>query len=345
MPPPKKPESTQFNYIHSASFPELLEKLGISLFVSTYQAGKLMVVRAEQGCLNTLLRNFELLMGLALSPQQLAIGTRRQIWFLPNIPGIAGKVDPPNQYEACFVPRWSQVTGDIRIHELAWVGEELWFVNTRFSCLCTVSPEYNFVPRWQPRFISQLKAEDRCHLNGLAVVDGQPKYVTVLGETDLPQGWRENKANGGCLIDVPSGEIVAQGFSMPHSPRVYAGKLWLLDSGRGRLVVVDPQTGNSTTVAELPGFTRGLTFCDRYGFVALSQIREKKTFGGLPIEESNEELQCAIWVVDIHTGKRVAFLQFQAGCTELFDVQILPNCRQPTVVGFQKPTINNIFIF
>ena len=343
--PPNQPESTQFHYIHSASFPELLEKLGISLFVSTYQAGKLMVVRAEQGCLNTLLRNFELLMGLALSPQQLAIGTRRQIWFLPNIPGIAGKVDPPNQYDACFVPRWSQVTGDIRIHELAWVGEELWFVNTRFSCLCTVSPQYNFVPRWQPRFISQLKAEDRCHLNGLAVVEGQPKYVTVLAETDIPQGWREHKATGGCLIDVPTGEIVARGFSMPHSPRVYAGKLWLLDSGRGRLVVVEPQTGDSTTVVELPGFTRGLTFCDRYAFVCLSQIREKKIFGGLAIEESNEELQCAIWVVDIFTGEKVAFLRFQAGCTELFDIQVLPNCRQPTVVGFQKPTINNIFIF
>jgi len=340
-----QPESTQFHYIHSASFPELLEKLGISLFVSTYQAGKLMVVRSEQGCLNTLLRNFELLMGLALSPQQLAIGTRRQIWFLPNIPGIADKVDPPNRYEACFVPRLSQVTGDIRIHELAWVGEELWFVNTRFSCLCTVSPEFNFVPRWQPKFISQLKAEDRCHLNGLAVVEGQPKYVTVLGETDFPQGWRQNKATGGCLIDVPSGEIVARGFSMPHSPRVYAGYLWLLDSGRGRLVVVDPETGNSTTVVELPGFTRGLTFYDRYAFVGLSQIREKKTFGGLPIEDSNEELQCAIWVVDIQTGERVAFLRFQAGCTELFDLQLLLNCRQPTVVGFQKPTINNIFIF
>ena len=343
--PPNQPESTQFHYIHSASFPELLEKLGISLFVSTYQAGKLMVVRAEQGCLNTLLRNFELLMGLALSPQQLAIGTRRQIWFLPNIPGIAGKVDPPNQYDACFVPRWSQVTGDIRIHELAWVEEELWFVNTRFSCLCTVSPEYNFVPRWQPRFISQLKAEDRCHLNGLAVVEGQPKYVTVLAETDIPQGWREHKATGGCLIDVPTGEIVARGFSMPHSPRVYAGKLWLLDSGRGRLVVVEPQTGDSTTVVELPGFTRGLTFCDRYAFVCLSQIREKKIFGGLAIEESNEELQCAIWVVDIFTGEKVAFLRFQAGCTELFDIQVLPNYRQPTVIGFQKPTINNIFIF
>ncbi|NEP62761.1 MAG: DUF4915 domain-containing protein, partial [Symploca sp. SIO2G7] len=144
---PNQPELTPFHYIYSAGFPELLEKLGISLFVSTYQAGKLMVVRAEQGCLNTLLRNFELLMGLALSPQQLAIGTRRQIWFLPNIPGIAGKVDPPNHYEACFVPRWSQVTGDIRIHELAWAGEELWFVNTRFSCLCTVNTESNFVPR------------------------------------------------------------------------------------------------------------------------------------------------------------------------------------------------------
>ncbi len=332
-------------YQHSPNFPELLEKLGISLFISTYQAGKLMLVRAENGNLITLVRNFERIMGLALTPEKLAIGTRKQIWFLPNIPGIAGKVEAGKNYDACFVPRQSQVTGDIRIHEMVWLGEELWFINTLFSCICTLNPNYNFVPRWRPNFITELKAEDRCHLNGFALMNGLPKYVSALGINNTPGGWRENKASGGCLIDVPSSEIVASGFCMPHSPRVYANRVWLLDSGKGSLIVVDPKTGLSTTVAKLPGFTRGLCFYDKYAFVGLSQIREKKVFGGLPIEEGHNNLECAIWVIDIQTGNSVGFIKFVSGCTELFDIQILENYRQPTAIGFQKETIDKIYIF
>ena len=150
------------------------------------------------------------------------------------------------------------VTGDIGIHEVAWSGDELWFVSTRFSCLATLSPDYSFVPRWRPPFISALAAEDRCHLNGLALVDGQAKYVTALGETDTADGWRANKPQGGCFIDVASGAVVSRGLSMPHSPRWHDGRLWVLESGTGRLVLIDPASGQRETVAELPGFARGL---------------------------------------------------------------------------------------
>src|SRR5205823_7093080 len=140
----------------------------------------------------------------------------------------------------CFLPRFCYVTGDIRGHEMAWVGDELWVVNTHFSCLSSLHPEYSFVPRWRPPFVTALTPDDRCHLNGLVAVDGRPKYVTALGETNVSNGWRPEKARGGILIDVPSGEVVARGLSMPHSPRVYAGQVWVLDSGTGQLQVVDP---------------------------------------------------------------------------------------------------------
>ncbi|MGB3691955.1 MAG: TIGR03032 family protein [Spirulinaceae cyanobacterium] len=335
----------KISYVHSGSFPEILAKLNLALFVSTYQAGKLMIVRSKAGQLVTLLRSFQKVMGLALQPHRLAIGTRKQVWFLPNVPGIAHQVESERKYDACFVPRHCHVTGDIRIHEIAWVEEELWIVNTRFSCLCTLSPEFNFVPQWKPQFISSLKAEDRCHLNGLALLGGKPRLVTALGDTDTPGGWREGKVGGGCLIDIPSGEIVARGFAMPHSPRFYDGGLWLLDSGYGHLVRVDLYTGQSTIVAELPGFTRGLAFYGRYGFVGLSQVREKKVFGGLPLQEREKELQCAVVVIDIYTGKTVGFLKFDSGCTELFDLQLLPGFSQPTVIGLQKDTLDKIFIF
>src|SRR5262249_52310919 len=158
--------------------------------------------------------------------------------------------------------------------EVAWAGEELWLVNTRFSCLCTLDPGYSFVPRWRPPFVTALAAEDRCHLNGLALADGRPKYVTALGESDTADGWRPNKARGGVLLDVPSGAFVARGLSMPHSPRWHDGKLWVLESGTGRLLHVTVVSGQTEPVAELPGFTRGLALAGRYAFIGLSKIRE-----------------------------------------------------------------------
>src|SRR5262249_1568586 len=153
---------------------------------------------------------------------------------------------------------------------------------------------YSFVPRWRPPFITKLAAEDRCHLNGLVLVDGRPKYVTALAETDTPQGWRPNKATSGCLIDVSSGRTLARGFAMPHSPRVHQGRVWLLDSGAGRLVAVDPVTGEVSAVAEQPGYARGLALYGSYAFVGQSKIRETAVFGGVPIAERREGLRCGV---------------------------------------------------
>jgi uncharacterized protein (TIGR03032 family) len=221
---------------------------------------------------------------------------------------------------------------------------ELWVVNTRFSCLCTLHPDYSFIPRWRPSFVSALAAEDRCHLNGLAMVDGQPRFVTALGRTDTPRGWKPGKADGGVLIDVPTNEIVADGFAMPHSPRWHAGRLWVLDSGQGELQVVDPKTGQRETVVRLPGYTRGLAMHEGYAFVGLSKIREKAEFGGLPIETSGEPLQCGIWIVDLRRGVAVEFMAFEAGCDEVFAVEVLPGIRWPAIIGFKQETIDGIFI-
>jgi uncharacterized protein (TIGR03032 family) len=160
-----------------------------------------------------------------------------------------------------------------------------------------------------------------------------PRYVTALAETDTPEGWRPSKATSGCLIDVPSGETVARGFAMPHSPRVYQERVWLLDSGTGRLVIVDPANGQIKPVAELPGYTRGLAFHDSFAFVGLSKIRETSTFGGLPIAERRDELRCGIGIVDVRNGLLVAHLEFQTGVEEIFAVEVLPGIRCPAVSG------------
>ena len=276
---------------------------GASLLVSTYQANKLLVARAAGDGLSMLVRTFDRPMGLAVDAQRLTIGTRDRVWLLRNAPDIASRVEPAGRHDACFVPRSCHVTGDIGVHEMAWAGDELWVVNTRFSCLCTLHPDYSFVPRWRPPFITALAAEDRCHLNGLAIVDGRPRYVTALGETDTAGGWRADKPQGGCLLDVGSGEVISRGLSMPHSPRWHDGRLWLLESGTGRLVLVDPATGRRQGVAELPGFARGLALCGPYAFVGLSKIRKTSAMDGVPLAERREQLKCGVAAVDLRSGR------------------------------------------
>ena len=332
-------DADRFRYIHSTNLPDLLESLNASLVVSTYQAGKLIVFTARAGRISMLLRSFDKVMGVAVDPDRMAVATNWQVWTLYNSAGIAARLKPPDTHDACFLPRTSHVTGSVDMHEIAWAGDELWLVNTSFSCLCTLESPYSFVPRWQPPFIRQLARQDFCHLNGLAVADGRPRYVTAFGETDTREGWRPNKVQGGCLIDVDSGETVARGLSMPHSPRVYDGRLWVLNSGHGRLAVVDRQTGTLEAVADLPGYTRGLAFLGRYAFVGLSKIRETSVFGGVPIAEKREERKCGVQVVDTLSGQVVAFLEFQGDVAEVFDVQLLPGLRNPTVVGFRQNTI------
>jgi uncharacterized protein (TIGR03032 family) len=263
---------------------------------------------------------------------------------LRDAPDIAPQVEPVGQHDACFLPRSSHVTGDIGIHEVAWAGDELWIVSTRFSCLATLSPDYSFVPRWRPQFITALAAEDRCHLNGLAIVDGQPKYVSALGTTDVRDGWRVDKPQGGCIIDIPSREFVTRGLSMPHSPRWHDGKLFLLESGTGGVVLVDRTNGRRETVLTLPGFTRGFAFAGRYAFVGLSKIRPTSAMDGVPIAMRRDELKCGVAAVDLTRGQLVGLLEFQTAVEEIFDVQVLPGIRFPEVVGFQKESLHHTFI-
>ena len=272
--------------VHTANFPALLRGLGASLLVTTYQAGKLVMVRDEGDHLNAHFRTFQAPMGLALRGDRLAVGTTIQVWEFVDVPAVTTKLEPPGRHDACFLPRSSHVTGNIQIHEMAWgTGPELWVVNTRFSCLCTLDPSASFTPRWRPPFVSALEPTDRCHLNGLGMVDGRPRYVTALGQTDAPAGWRPGKAKGGIVMDVSSGELLAQGLSMPHSPRWHAGRLWVCESGTGTLGYIDARTGRYEPVATTPGFTRGVDFAGDFAFVGLSQVRETAVFGGIPITE------------------------------------------------------------
>ena len=339
-------EPPPFTSSHTSNFPAILRELGISLLVSTYQAGRLIVLRAEGGKLNTHFRNFDSPMGVAYQAGtgRLAIGARTEVWEFRNQPDVAPKLKPAGTHDAAFLPRWSHHSGDIRIHEIGWIGSEIWAVNTRFSCLCTFDREHSFVPRWRPDFVTGYAPEDRCHLNGMAIVGDRVKYVTCLGRTDTPGGWRQNKASGGLLLDVESGETVCAGLCMPHSPRFHAGRLWILESGIGTVSIVDPGTGGTTRIARLPGFTRGIDFHGHLAFVGLSQVRESAIFSDIPLVDELKERTCGVWVIDIRDGRTVAFLRFEGTVQEIFAVQVLPGILYPDIVNEPGDSRDSSFV-
>jgi uncharacterized protein (TIGR03032 family) len=270
---------------------------------------------------------------MAVQGPRLAIGTGHTIEGFWNQANLVDRVDPERRHDAVYVPRSTIQTGDVAIHEMEYDADgALWFVNTRFSCLATQDIAHSFEPAWRPEWITGLAGEDRCHLNGLAMVDGRPAYVTALARTDTPGGWREHKGTSGVIVEIATDRVVAEGLSMPHSPRWHDGKLWVLQSGLGTLSTVDPATGSITQVAELPGFTRGLAFIGRYALVGLSQVRES-VFAGLPITSRADERNCGVWVVDTQTGAIVGLLRFRGAVQEIFDVKVLPGITWPTMVS------------
>jgi uncharacterized protein (TIGR03032 family) len=339
--------------IHTNTFAQLLDRLGVCVAVTTYQAGKLVLLRAESTVggpvVNTHFRGFRKPMGLAWEPGRFAMGTQAEIWEFHDLPAVAARLDAPDslqRHDAAFLPRIMHFTGDIQVHEMAWATPtaplgsarseraELWFVNTAFSCLASRSNTYSFIPRWRPRFVSGLAPEDRCHLNGMCIRDGAPRYVTALGESDTARGWRENKRSGGVLIDVAENEVVVRGLSMPHSPRWHEGHLWVLESGNGGLGYIDPATGAYREICRLPGFTRGLDFIGPIALVGLSQVRESAIFSGISIAETAQaDRCCGVWAVDTRSGQVVGFVRFTDAVQEVFAVQVLHGTRWPDVLS------------
>ena len=328
---------------HTTTFPELLKQAGASLIVSTYQAGKLILLRADDQSLNTHFVNLPKPMGVAYKDGRLSVGSGAQVIDYFNMPNVGAKVEPVNTHDGAFLPRRTHVTGDIDIHEMGFDNDnELWIVNTKMSCLCTLDINHSVVPRWRPPFISGYDLTDRCHLNGLAMRDGKPKYVSALGTSDNPAGWRENKAFGGMIMDIDDNRMIAEGLSMPHSPRWYRDKLWVLESGAGQLITIDEQTGEKTVVAQVPGFCRGIDFIERYALIGLSEVRETAVFAGLPLTEREQDRKCGVWIVDIETGETVGFLVFSGGVQEIFSVQLVPS-RYPALLDLNDPLLHTSY--
>ena len=327
----------------SRQFPGWLAGTGGSLAISTYQSSKVILVGSgvEAGRLSVFERTLERPMGMAFDGTRLAIASMIQITVFVD----AARGTPTAQgYDAVFVPQSASYTADLDIHDIAADAEgEFVFANTLFSCVATTSATHSFRALWKPAFVSRLAAEDRCHLNGLALRDGKPAYVTCVSATDVADGWREHRTGGGIVVDIASGEIVCRGLSMPHSPRLHEGRLWVLNSGAGELGTVDLATGRFEPVAFCPGYLRGLSFMGPYALVGLSEPRGNRTFAGLPLQDrlaaANVGPRCGVYVLDTRTGDIAHWLRLEGVVNELYDVIALPKIARPMMIGFRNEEI------
>jgi uncharacterized protein (TIGR03032 family) len=328
----------------SRLFTSWLDQERISLAFTTYQAGKLFLIgRRPDGQLSGFERTFPRCMGMWSDGQTLWLTSLYQIWRLENVlpPG-----DTDQGFDRCYVPQVGYTTGDVDVHDVAVDADgQPVFANTLFSCLATVDERFSFRPLWMPGFVSKLAAEDRCHLNGLAMSEGRPRYVTACAESDVFDGWRNHRIGGGIVVDVDTNTIVCQGLTMPHSPRTHDGRLWLLDSGSGFFGHTDVSMGRFEPVTFCPGYARGLAFIDRYAVIGLSKCRHERTFSGLPLEKNladlNAQATCGLVVVDTRSGDVVHWLKVEGVVEELYDVAVLPNVVRPKALGFKTDEIRH----
>ena len=350
----------------SRYFLDWLAEQQASLAFTTYQTGKLFFVgRKRDNAISVFERTYNHCMGMWASAdgKTIWLSSRFQIWRFMQAPTqiVPYQAPDPNNedsalpawtergYDVAYLPRVGYTTGHLDVHDMAVDADgRLIFVNTMFGCLATLSEHASFQPLWRPPFLSALVPEDRCHLNGLAMRDGRAAFVTVVADSDVVDGWRDRRRDGGCVIDIESNEIVARDLSMPHSPRWYRDQLWLHNSGTGEFGRIDLDTGQFQPVAFCPGYLRGLAFVGNFAVVTLSKPRHT-SFHGLELDERLEqrkaELQCGLQIIDLNTGAIAHWLRLDGTLvTELYDAVILSGVRQPMAIGFQTNEIERLML-
>lgn len=401
-----------FSCEFTENIPKILQSLNISLAFTSYQAGRLMLIRSDGNDLDVNYKSFPRPMGLTASADGLTLGIFTQVINFKRVDSLVEKLketlspiedditaprihlkDEPSvktgeplvkndrseheaaepeesdaerdmrltreenmrqhqekqfapvdeRVDACFIARSSHYTGMINLHDIAWGDEGLWVVNSSFSCLCTLEPDFSFVPRWQPHFISELVPEDRCHLNGMALKDGKPAYVTTFSQYDTAGMWRKGEKFNGTLMDVETNKILLNDLTMPHSPRWYQDSVYYCNSGLGLLNRYDPKSNKDETLTELQGFTRGMDFYGPIIFVGLSKVRRGNVLGSVPLANKYEETFSGIWLIDKTSGKEIGHIKFTGNVDQIYDVAVVPECNFPEMLEPSHPRMRNHF--
>ncbi len=318
----------------TGSFLAILQRLRCSLALSTRPNRLVLIWTEDAGPVISECHFYRFFrpMGLGSDGERIAIATLNELFVFANVGAIARDLpDRPNYYDAVFVPRSMYFTGTCDLHDMVLDGPRVVAVNTRYSCVCLFDGQYNFTPIWRPPFITEFAPEDRCHLNGMAFADRAVRYVTMLGMSNAARGWRDGMAEGGVLMEVPSGRVVTRGLSMPHSPRLIGDRLYILEGGRGLLLGIDPVTGEQRKLAQVSGFAHGLAEHGGVLFVGMSKLRDSRGPRHLPIEADGRELIAGVAAIDAASGDILGSIEFVNAVEEIYDVQVLPNILRPEI--------------
>ena len=354
-------EEPQVDYSVSGGFADRLANLGISMAITSYQSGLLYLIgRNAPNGIHIHQTALPRPMGVCLdrplnskdAVRSLTLVSGFQILRFENV--LAEGQIANNSFDVCYAPRRIHYTGNLDSHDVGVDAEgRPVFVNTRFNCLSVPSTRHSFESIWRPKFISDLVDEDRCHLNGLAMLDGKPKYVTAVSRSDTIDGWRDRRSSGGIVIDVETDEVVCNGLSMPHSPRMHRGNLWILNAGTGELGVIEfkdkeKQQGEFKPKVFCPGFLRGLRFYGNLAFVGLSKPRYKR-FEGLALDEKLKEADsepwCGVQIIDLARSTCVDWFRIDGNIGELYDIEVIPGAMCPMALTPSDDDMTNLITF
>jgi len=373
-------DELEFDFSSSSTdnFAKILEALNISLAVTSYQSAKLIFIRSKNGAINTHFKSFPRPMGIYVDDTRLTLGTLTEVVEYKRADAILKKIkdgllDDENNLtkkvlekdikqeqerkelkakeikdvkvsDALYVPRASLVTGMINIHDIAWGDDGLWVVNSTFSCLSTLSPDSSFIARWKPPFITELAPEDRCHLNGMAMLNGKPKYVTTFNKENVKDSWSHKQPHDGTLIDIDTNEILLDGMIMPHSPRVYKDEVYVCESGLGKIWKYNPVTKEKIEVIKLKGFVRGLYFYKGLMFVGLSKVRASDIQNPIPLTKEDETYS-GVWIVNLEDNNEVGHIKFSGDVDQIYDIAIMPDSTYPELLEQDSSLIRHIYDF
>jgi uncharacterized protein (TIGR03032 family) len=368
-----------FSSTSTNNFAKILKALNISLAVTSYQSARLILIRSDGETIDTNLKEFQRPMGIYADENRITLGTFSQVLEFKRSDDIlesikSGSLDNTSRFskkvlekdkekmdelrkqrneeiaeikesDSLYLHRASLTTGMINIHDIAWGDEGLWVVNSTFSCLSTLSPDNSFIARWKPKFISELVPEDRCHLNGMAMLNGKPKYVTTFNMEDSKDSWSSGRIDYGTLIDVDTDEILLEGMIMPHSPKVYNGEVYVCESGLGVVWKYNPKTKEKTQVIKLQGFTRGLYFYGGLMFIGLSQVRVSDIKNPAPINKMYDETYSGIWIINLEDNSEIAHIKFDGDVDQIYDIAIIPDSTVPEILNTNSSLTRHIFDF
>jgi len=324
-----------FSARYTPQVPELLNKLNCSIVLSTYQAGKVVVIspHPDNEKLITLPRTFQKPMGIAIKGDKMVISIKDEVIVFQNSKQLAEHYpNKLNTYDSLWLPRITYYTGLVDMHDIDFASDGIYGVNTSFSCICKINGDFNFTPIWKPFFINEIVPGDLCHLNGMVVLNDKPKYVTALGTSTTPKGWKDNIINGGVLMDVEKNQIILNNLSMPHSPKMYKNELYLLMSASGEFIKVNLENSTYTTLKKFEGFCRGLSFHGDFAFIGFSKLRKNSsTFAKLSF--SDKANFSGIKIIHMPTNAEVGEIIYETSVDEIYEVLVMEDMIRPNILN------------